>query len=62
MLGVIAFAGVDRVALFESRNLELAKIAVPVSVFRILAEAVLVVEFLGDLVEGGFKFVQASNV
>src|SRR4029077_10950893 len=62
MLGIIAFAGVDRVASFESRNLELAKIAVPVSVFGIAAEAVLVMEFFGDLVECGFEFVHAANV
>src|SRR6266513_526351 len=59
--GVIAFTGVDFVVLFSGGNLNLAKLAIPVLVLGIVAQAVLVVQFVGDLVESSFEFGDAAN-
>src|SRR2546430_3594396 len=59
--GVIAFTGVDFVVFFSGGNLNLAKLAIPVLVLGIVAQAVLVVQFVGDLVESSFEFGDAAN-
>src|SRR2546429_7337939 len=47
--------------LFSGGNLNLAKLAIPVLVLGIVAQAVLVVQFVGDLVESSFEFGDAAN-
>src|ERR1700739_1010622 len=60
-LGVVALAGVDAITLFARGNLDEAELAVPILVFGVVAQAVLVVEFVGNFVEGGFQFIDAAN-
>ena len=48
-------------ALLPSRNLDFAEFAVPILTLGIVAEAVLVVQFFGDLIEGGFEFIDALD-
>lgn len=45
-LGVIAFARIDLKAFLTGGNLYLAELAVPILVFRVVAQAVLVVQFV----------------
>jgi hypothetical protein len=61
LIGVIAFAGVDLVASFGGGNFDFAELAVPISILGIVAEAVLVMEFVGDFVERGFEFIDAAD-
>ena len=50
---IIAFTGEDFVAMLLGSDLDFAEFAVPVLVFRVIPQAVLVMEFLGDFVQCG---------
>jgi hypothetical protein len=56
LISVIAFASVDFVALLPSRNLDFSVLAIPILVFGIVAQAVLLVQFVGDLIKRSFEF------
>jgi hypothetical protein len=61
LIGIVAFAGVDLVTFLGGGNLDLAELAVPIFVFGIVAEAVLVVQFVGDFVERGFELIDTAH-
>src|SRR6516162_4772893 len=62
LIGIVAFAGEDLVAFLGGGNLDLAELAVPILVFGIVAEAVLVVQLVGDFVERGFEFIDTAHL
>ena len=54
-VGAVAFACVELIGFSSGGNLDLAELAVPILVLGVVAQAVLVVEFVGDLVKRGFE-------
>jgi len=60
--GVIAFARIHLKAFLAGGNLDLAELAVPILVFGVVAQAVLVVQFVGDLIQRVFELINTPDL
>jgi hypothetical protein len=59
-VAVVAFTSIDLIGFLPGGNLDLAELAAPILVFGVVAQAVLLVQFVRDILKCGFEFISRT--